>query len=325
MEKVSVVIVTYNSEKYIIELLESIKNQSILPYEIIIADDSSEDNTIKKIEEWSIKNLQLNLKITKSNKNEGVSKNLNRGLKLAKSKWIKTIGGDDVLAKNCLKDNLEYLKENRNAEIIFSDTILFLEEFKIKKLQILMNQMSEIQFFNLNTQEKYKKMLKVNVIKAPTLFIKKSLLEEFSYFPEEYIVEDYPMWLILLKNKVNINYFPKTTVFYRKHPNSLNTKKNKNALKRLIPYYEQMYNNFIKKEEKNIIYRLSYLLFIKSRKAYLNNYFILSLLLNILNVKNVILLIQNKYYCIKYKKRKKQIEDMRRKVIKENFDIIGLG
>ena len=49
---ISVALTTYNGEKYIIELLDSIKNQSVLPDEVIIVDDVSTDNTVKIITQY---------------------------------------------------------------------------------------------------------------------------------------------------------------------------------------------------------------------------------------------------------------------------------
>ncbi len=49
---VSVLVITYNSEKYVIETLNSIKNQTYNNLELIISDDNSQDNTINLCEHW---------------------------------------------------------------------------------------------------------------------------------------------------------------------------------------------------------------------------------------------------------------------------------
>ena len=52
LNDVSVVIATYNGEKYIVKQLESIRNQTRKPDEVIIVDDRSNDNTFKIVKEY---------------------------------------------------------------------------------------------------------------------------------------------------------------------------------------------------------------------------------------------------------------------------------
>ena len=52
MLKVSVVMATYNGEKYIKKQLDSLESQSMLPYELVIVDDASADKTPEIIEEF---------------------------------------------------------------------------------------------------------------------------------------------------------------------------------------------------------------------------------------------------------------------------------
>lgn len=57
--KVSVVIPTYNREKEIMKCLESVINQTYPPYEVIVVDDGSSDNTIQKIEELNCSKVRI--------------------------------------------------------------------------------------------------------------------------------------------------------------------------------------------------------------------------------------------------------------------------
>ena len=67
LNDVSVVIATYNGEKYIVKQLESIRNQTIKTDEVIIVDDRSNDNTFKivkeYIEQYALQNWQVYLNI----------------------------------------------------------------------------------------------------------------------------------------------------------------------------------------------------------------------------------------------------------------------
>ena len=81
---VTVLVVSYQSEKFIIETLNSVFCQSYPNIELIISDDCSDDNSFQIASDW----LKINStrfvqsKLIKSEKNLGTSANINRGLSL---------------------------------------------------------------------------------------------------------------------------------------------------------------------------------------------------------------------------------------------------
>ena len=82
---VSIVVITYNSSKYVLETLESAKAQTYQNIELIITDDCSTDNTVAVCKEWLEKNEDRFVKaeLVTSPCNTGVPANLNRGVKKA--------------------------------------------------------------------------------------------------------------------------------------------------------------------------------------------------------------------------------------------------
>lgn len=96
----------YNVEKYIIQCLSSLYNQSIsnTEYEIIVIDDGSTDNSYKIVKQFS-KDC-VNLEIYKF-KNAGLSEARNRGLKHAKGEYIFFMDSDDYIANNILHKVIE--------------------------------------------------------------------------------------------------------------------------------------------------------------------------------------------------------------------------
>ena len=79
---VSVVVITYNSSKYILECLDSIYNQTYQKIELIISDDCSKDNTVEICRDWLAVNDDrfLGTNLVLSEINTGVSANCNRGV-----------------------------------------------------------------------------------------------------------------------------------------------------------------------------------------------------------------------------------------------------
>lgn len=101
--KISVVIPAHNREKYIKRCLDSIINQSYAPYEIIVVDDASTDNTIQVVERYSCPIVRL----IKCKINGGAQKARNIGIKEAKGDWIAFLDSDD----EWLPDKLEKQKK----------------------------------------------------------------------------------------------------------------------------------------------------------------------------------------------------------------------
>lgn len=118
--KHSVIIISYNQEKYISECLESVFNQSVLPYEVIVADDCSNDNTWQIIQEYYYKYPNI-LKPVTNKINIGIYNNLNNALKLTTGNVLSGMGGDDFFEKD--------LFENLNKSIIENNIDVNNEKF----------------------------------------------------------------------------------------------------------------------------------------------------------------------------------------------------
>jgi glycosyltransferase involved in cell wall biosynthesis len=88
--------ITYNQGDYIEQALESIFTQSVLPDEVIISDDASEDNTFDIIEKYALKYPHI-IKAIRQKVNIGVFKNQNFVMFLASGKLITFLAGDDLI------------------------------------------------------------------------------------------------------------------------------------------------------------------------------------------------------------------------------------
>ena len=91
---ISVVIPLYNKASTITRCLNSIKNQTELPNELIIINDGSQDNSLEIVKNWIEKNTQIECNIF-NQLNHGVSFTRNRGVELSKNKFIAFLDADD--------------------------------------------------------------------------------------------------------------------------------------------------------------------------------------------------------------------------------------
>ena len=106
--KNSVVMATYNGEKYIIEQLDSIKNQTLPPDEVIICDDKSTDRTCEIISDYIKKNDLENWRLYENEKNVGFYKNFFHALRLSTGDIIYLSDQDDVWCLDKIKTFTEY-------------------------------------------------------------------------------------------------------------------------------------------------------------------------------------------------------------------------
>lgn len=94
--KISVVIAIYNGEKYILDQLNSIKDQTLLPDEVLIADDRSTDHTAELVRKFISDNHLANWKLKINKENLGYKKNFFNLLKAASGDLIFLSDQDDV-------------------------------------------------------------------------------------------------------------------------------------------------------------------------------------------------------------------------------------
>lgn len=222
---VSIVVVTYNSSKYIIETLDSIARQTYRNIEIIITDDFSKDDTVEICEKWLSDNKGNFVRgiLLKSDRNTGISANLNRGYLACNGEWIKEIAGDDLLLPDAIKDNIDYIHNRPDAKFVFSDR----KEFKIIETGMIdvfkAQKYSRDYFYDLSPADQYWDLVIRNVcIFSCTAFINKDAFLKLGGYDETIpMLEDYPMWIKCTNAGFKMYYFPKQTVLYRVHQESV--------------------------------------------------------------------------------------------------------
>ena len=113
---VSVIIPSYNHEKYIKDCVMSVLNQTYKKIEVYVMDDCSMDNSAKIIKK--IKDPRL--KVFCSKKNKGTVKTINELMEKCKGDYIAIIGSDDIWKKNKIEKQVKYLKNHINIGAVFT-------------------------------------------------------------------------------------------------------------------------------------------------------------------------------------------------------------
>ena len=121
MQTLSIALCTYNGERFLREQLQSLADQILLPFEVVITDDCSTDNTLEIIQEFS---NSLNIKYFPNEKSLKVTKNFEKAISLCTGDIILMCDQDDLWYPDKLAKTHTYFQENPTNLVVFSDAEL---------------------------------------------------------------------------------------------------------------------------------------------------------------------------------------------------------
>lgn len=229
---VSVPVITYNSSKYVIETLESIKSQTYQNLELIVSDDCSTDNTVELCRNWIEKNKDrfVHTELLIVGKNTGVSANGNRAEAACRGEWVKIIAGDDILLPTCISDYVEFVSEHLDASYVFGRVEAFGGPDEFNK--DVTEHCVDYSFYQLSAEKQYHRLAMDRAwLLAPTCFYKRSVAVENCIRNDESIklVEDLPKWIDVTRKGIRMSLMDKVVVRYRLHDGSISTDKTPSA------------------------------------------------------------------------------------------------
>lgn len=206
--KVSIITVTYNSQKYLEDCILSVINQKYKDIEYIIIDGKSSDNTVN-----IIKKYENVLAGWISETDRGMYDAINKGMQMATGDVIGILNSDDILADpNVINSIVDAFKEN-DADVIYGD-LEYVDPDDINKI------------YRIWKGKPYKRSLfKTGWMPAhPTFYIKKSFVDKYGGYENHfYSAADYEfMSRYLFVHKLNAYYLPKLLVKMRRGGQSNN-------------------------------------------------------------------------------------------------------
>lgn len=233
---VSIIVVTYNSSKFVIDTLESAKVQTYKNIELIVTDDCSTDNTIELCQIWIRENKErfIRLELITTPRNTGTAPNANRGLFKSKGEWIKFIAGDDMLLPNCITELINHIKQQENIAIKFLVHGIIPFKNEIEFLPVF----PPVYLMKSNAKKQLIQLLKRgNCISGAAFFLERKTLMTFNGFDENYkLLEDYPLLIKYTQNNYPISFLKKSLVSYRIHET--------NASFEVSKLFQDSYNKF---------------------------------------------------------------------------------
>ena len=215
---VTLVGLCYNHNRFVIETLESILQQTYPNLEVLLIDDCSKDDSVNVVEQW-LQEQKLNWKFIKHTSNQGITKSLNESLELATGKYYKAVACDDLLMPEFISTMVKCFEElNDDYALIYSDVITI----NVNSEVFGVSQFAERKW---DTVEKipsgklFNQLAEYCFIPAVGTFMRTKPLKEIR-FDENLLIEDWDMWLQLSKQYLIKGILP-AMAKYRIHTASM--------------------------------------------------------------------------------------------------------
>ena len=188
--KLSVVMTTYNHERYIAEAIESVlRQQTSFGVEIVVGEDCSTDRTLNIVESYAQMYPEA-IRIIRSEENVGWRKNYRRTIEAARGEYIALLDGDDYFThRKKLEMQVEFLEQNPDVGMCYGRS-----ERKDENGGVVIYPECEVLPTTLDA------MLRRNPAENCTVVARKELVVQYyrEIKPEEHpewLTDDLPMWL----------------------------------------------------------------------------------------------------------------------------------
>lgn len=144
--KISVIVASYNYEKYIGETLDSILAQTYDKYEVIVVDDGSKDNSVEVIRKYAARSKKIKIFQHEGGVNKGLPATVKLGVEKATGDYIAFCESDDLWMQTNLEKKVELIRESKKAaRVIVNDIETFGDPDRCKRLnEIVRHRMSRL-------------------------------------------------------------------------------------------------------------------------------------------------------------------------------------
>ena len=238
-EQIDILLATYNGEKYLSELIDSILSQTYKNIRLIISDDCSKDNTREILDKY--KKEDSRVIVYKQEQNQGYVKNFEFLLKKVESDYYMLADQDDVWLPEKVEKSLQKLKAE-NADLVFGDL-----EVVDQNLKTIYPSFNDFMLLSRKIQ-KYIKSYKLNYlyncITGCTILAKSKFISQILPVPttSKYFIHDH--WIgIIMSTYGKLAYMPEKYIKYRQHgDNQVGTNKISHKFTKLTQVRELFIN-----------------------------------------------------------------------------------
>jgi len=180
--KITVVMLTRNSDAYLHGALDSLLNQTYKNFELLIVDSNSTDDTIKIINSYK----DARIRLIRDHYGDGIGLARKYSMTLAKGKYIAVLDSDDIAFEDRLQIECEYLDSHEDVHLVGSTILIINEKGKLERVDHAITNPLAIRW----------KLLFQNCISHSTVMFRKDFaLKVGGYDGEINTGEDFDLWI----------------------------------------------------------------------------------------------------------------------------------
>ncbi|NJL53883.1 glycosyltransferase [bacterium] len=196
----------YNGADYLVPAIDSILQQTYSHFEFIIINDGSTDDTTKILQHYE--QLDERIKVY-AQANQGLPISLNRGIRLARGKYIARMDADDISLPERFAKQVEFMESHPEVGVCGTQIKMIGENSYVDAYP---SSHPAIQCW----------LLLASGIAHPSVFLRYSFIELYQlyYDPEYTYCQDYELW-IRASNYCKLANIPEVLLFYRSHPEQM--------------------------------------------------------------------------------------------------------
>lgn len=194
---VSMIVVSYNHARFVLETLDSVKAQTYTNTELIIIDDCSTDDSVALIERW-LRQTGTAATFIRHDQNRGICRTVNHAVAAASGKYIAMIASDDLWLPDKTERQVEIMESQpEDVAVVYSDAmridssgqclpgLLIATNWKLDKLP-------EGCVLDM--------LMRGNCVPALTAMIRRSCYDRVGTYDEELLYEDWDMWMRIARH-----------------------------------------------------------------------------------------------------------------------------
>lgn len=222
MPKVSIVLPTYNGERFIRESLDSVMAQTFTDWELIIVDDCSADTTPEITEEYAQKDKRI--RVIHNKVNQKLPGALNIGFAASAGEYLTWTSDDNRYEVEAIEEMYNYLEQHKDKFMVCASSRAIDEKGE---------DISERMGFRIDRYSD-ERIYSENCVGACFMY-RRSVLETVgSYDCDLFLVEDYDYWLRIIERYGSIGYIYKMLYVYRFSDKSLTAMMSDRILAQLL-------------------------------------------------------------------------------------------
>lgn len=231
---VSVVMSNWNGSQYLRESIESMLNQSYRDFEYLLLDDGSTDSSKDIIREYAAKDPRIVMVL--ADQNVGLTRTLNKGIAMAKGKYIVRMDSDDVSELTRIEKQVSFMEKPENARVGVCGSYCSIIDKAGKQVAV--------KKFPTTDQEIRKAIWYRNPIQHSSAIIRKEAIVAVGDYHEEFLQsEDFELWL-RIGTKYEFRNIPEVLLRYRIHGENIVLKKQKRMIYQILKARRMAYRDY---------------------------------------------------------------------------------